>query len=169
MPTPLYSMRGRVWYACQRFGMASAWDTFPFQASTVQLPRTAWGLIEGAIRSYSHQRRFQYAYRDVGSESASDVLFRSFDRSFFSERGVESGVVGGLLPLDEELSVCMLADCESERAGKCFCASGDLFSVSGWGGEGVPALFVSMAADREGERPGHSSYRASVVQLLRIV
>ena len=144
MPTPLYSMRGRVWYACQRFGMASAWDTFPFQASPVQVPRTAWGLKQGAIRSYSHRRRFQYACRDVRSESASDVLIRSFDRSFFSERGVESGAIGGLLPLDEVLSVCMLADCESERAGKCFCASGDLFLVSGWGGEGVPATLNSQ-------------------------
>ena len=103
MPTPLYSMRGRVWYACQRFGMASAWDNFPFQTSPVQLPRTAWGLNEDAIRSYSHRRCFQYACRDVGSKSASDVLFRSFDRSFFSGWGVESGVIGGLLPLDEAL------------------------------------------------------------------
>ena len=100
----------------------------------------------GAGGSDSQRRHLEYAYQQVGQESAWDVLFRCFGHSEDPEWGMRGRILGGYLPSAAALLVCMTAGREGECATYFFFLLFRRSMLTGWvdGGGMVTAAFYSQ-------------------------
>ena len=96
------------------------WIFFSFALPPFNFHGRSEGGGRGASGSYSQQRRLFHVCQGVGTKSASDVLFPSFDCSVYVRRGTGGGAFGGSLPLTTMILVCMPVNWNDKRAGHVF-------------------------------------------------